>query len=119
MHRNLESTTRKILSWIVLVTCLLFAAWYIYSAVWVSALSVAIASRRQFEFTMYALAFMVGGISMFGVIRNFPEIGSLRIGMLVVAVLLALGPKARVFLQVDICLDAGGAWNYVDFKCEK
>jgi len=119
MNRKSDDLEKAILSWIALVVCLLLAAWYIKSLAWISSQPVAISSWHQFKFTSYAIALLVGGIVLFGGIRALPEFGKMRIWLLIMSILIILGPHAWEFLKVDSCLDRGGSWDYIEFRCEK
>lgn len=118
MDSESANSSKAILSWIVLAFCLLLAAWYIKSVFWVSSQPVAISNWHQFKFASYAFALLVGGIALFGGIRALPKFGKFRMWLLILSVLIIFGPNAWEYLQVDSCLDGGGSWNYVEFKCE-
>ena len=117
MDRGPDNLSKSILSWFALSCCLLLSAWYVKSIIWVSSQPVAISNWHNFKFVAYAFALLIGGIALFRGIRSLPKFGRVRVWLLILSVLIALGPSVWEFLKVDSCLDRGGSWNYVEFKC--
>ena len=116
---------RSALSWFVLLAAIAFAVLWLNGAAFSAWMSDgppnpyphgwALRSQAQLS---YACASLVGGAAVFRIIRTFPVFGWLSVGLVVLALGLAVSPSIIRFFEIDRCLDSGGRWSYEGLQCE-
>ncbi|PAV27490.1 hypothetical protein CF392_00320 [Tamilnaduibacter salinus] len=120
-----KSGAKRIMRWFLLVLFIvaaliflnsaLFSAWNAggppsdYAEAW---------GQRALVHLGYSGALFIAGVAIFIQIRRFPQIGVVPIGLLVIAGIIAISPHGRAFLAQDKCLDKGGKWIAVEYRCE-
>ena len=117
---------RIISRWIILCGAIVTAALYLNSAAfsaWVSGgpptpYPEAWGQRALLHLCLSGV-FLFGGIFIFRIIKTFPSFRRFTIVLIIVSVLLLCIPYIRAFIKSDACLDSGGRWNSLEFKCEK
>ena len=67
----------------------------------------------------FSIAVLLGGIVAFRVIGSFPKIGVLTAVLGILALTFLAIPYGRAFLDSDRCLDSGGRWNELYYRCER
>ncbi len=116
---------RSRLAWIVLLAAVVVAVFLLGPAL----LLVKILSMPHEELSpgrlmrcgqqlAYASASLVWGAVMFRIIRSFPVLDHLTVGLAVLALVLGVTPSIVRFIDIDRCLDSGGRWNYASLQCE-
>ena len=75
--------------------------------------------QRALADLCYALATTLGGLALFRTIRRTPRLDRVVVVLTVLALVLLAAPRARRFLLVDHCLDAGGRWDDAAFRCQR
>lgn len=120
-----ESRAKKTTRWfllamfigaaLVFLNSALFSGWNAggppndYSEAW---------GQRALVHLGYSGALFLSGVAIFIFIRRFPKIGIVPIGLLVIAGVSAISPHGRAFMAQDKCLDNGGKWIAVEYRCE-
>jgi hypothetical protein len=74
--------------------------------------------HRAFAHLCYAVAAVLGGFTLFRVIRA-PRLDRAALTLLALAVVFIAAPQVRRFLLVDRCLDSGGRWDAAAFRCQR
>ena len=117
---------RMVIRWGALAGGIIIAALYLNSSIYSAWLSGGPPNEypeawahRAFVHVCFSCAFLLLGIAIFRIAGSFPRVGAVSTGLVLVALLLAVTPYVRVFLDQDSCLDGGGRWSYEGYRCEK
>lgn len=76
-------------------------------------------AQRSLVHLSLAGSLLLGGMAAFRAIGSFPNFGGVTISLAMLALLILGAPHFHAFLHSDACLDSGGRWNGVEFKCER
>jgi hypothetical protein len=117
---------KNVARWIVLVSAIVVAAFYLNSAAfsaWVSGgppndYPEAWAQRALIQLC-FSIAVLLGGMVAFRLISSFPKVGRTTFVLGTLALIVVGLPYGREFLDTDRCVDRGGRWNGLSYRCEK
>ena len=115
---------RQIVRWLVLITFIILALFYLNSAIYSAWLSAGPPNpypsgwtRRAIGHLCFALAALCFGAGLFHGIRTFPRSTRGSAALIVLGAILVIGPYMGRFVLIDKCLDRGGSWNRETIQC--
>ena len=119
-------TLRNAARWIILLGTLILAALFLNSAffsLWVAGGPPTpypeAWMHRALANACTAVALLLMGIAGFRCLGSFPRIGSFTLLLGLGAITVLVVPWVREFMLVDSCLDSGGRWEELAFRCVK